>query len=76
MSTGKTHLVEKVGIYTPKEQETPSLNTGEVGFLVAGIKDIYGLQWGYRLLWLITLLLKCYRALKQSSLEFLQVFIP
>lgn len=42
MSTGKTHLVEKVGIYTPKEQETPSLNTGEVGFLVAGIKDIYG----------------------------------
>lgn len=42
MSTGKTHLAEKVGIYTPKEQETPSLNTGEVGFLVAGIKDIYG----------------------------------
>ncbi len=42
MSTGKAHLAEKVGIYTPKEQETPSLNTGEVGFLVAGIKDIYG----------------------------------
>jgi len=42
MSTGKTHLAEKVGIYTPKERERPSLETGEVGFLVAGIKDIYG----------------------------------
>ena len=42
MSTGKTHLAEKMGIYTPKERERPSLETGEVGFLVAGIKDIYG----------------------------------
>ncbi|KAF3978392.1 MAG: elongation factor 4 [Methylococcales symbiont of Iophon sp. n. MRB-2018] len=42
MSTGKAYLAEKIGIFTPKEQETLVLNTGEVGFLVAGIKDIYG----------------------------------
>ncbi len=42
MSTGKTYLAEKIGIYTPKQKETDVLSTGEVGFIVAGIKDIYG----------------------------------
>ena len=42
MSTGKTHLAEKVGIFTPKKKQTDVLHVGEVGFLVAGIKDIYG----------------------------------
>lgn len=42
MSTGKIHLVDAVGIFDPKRFEKPSLNTGEVGFVVAGIKDIYG----------------------------------
>jgi len=42
MSTGKNYLAEKVGIYTPKQYDTDVLNTGEVGFIVAGIKDIYG----------------------------------
>jgi len=42
MSTGKTFLAEKVGVFTPKRVEKDILNTGEVGFLVAGIKDIFG----------------------------------
>ncbi len=42
MSTGKTYLAEKIGIYTPKQTDTGVLNCGEVGFIVAGIKDIYG----------------------------------
>ncbi len=42
MSTGKTYLVEKIGVYTPKQVDTQTLNAGEVGFIVAGIKDIYG----------------------------------
>ena len=42
MSTGKSYLAEKIGIYTPKQEDTNALNTGEVGFIVAGIKDIYG----------------------------------
>jgi GTP-binding protein LepA len=42
MSTGKSYLAEKVGVYTPKQKDTNVLNIGEVGFIVAGIKDIYG----------------------------------
>ena len=42
MSTGKTYLAERIGVYTPKQKDTDVLNTGEVGFIVAGIKDIYG----------------------------------
>jgi len=42
MSTGKSYLAERVGVYTPKQLDTNELNTGEVGFIVAGIKDIYG----------------------------------
>ena len=42
MSTGKSFLVEKVGVFTPKRQEKEVLNTGEVGFIVAAIKDIFG----------------------------------
>jgi len=42
MSTGKAHLVDSVGVFTPKRLEKNELKTGEVGFVVAGIKDIYG----------------------------------
>ncbi len=42
MSTGKTHLVDKVGIFTPKAEDKDTLRAGEVGFVIAGIKDIYG----------------------------------
>ncbi len=42
MSTGRNFLVEKVGVFTPKREERPSLNPGEVGYVIAGIKDIDG----------------------------------
>lgn len=42
MSTGKTHIVDQVGIFTPKRQPTQVLSAGEVGFVVAGIKEIFG----------------------------------
>ncbi len=42
MSTGKSFLAEGVGVFTPKRTEKEVLKTGEVGFLVAGIKDIFG----------------------------------
>jgi len=42
MSTGKSFQVEKLGVYTPKQLEKEGLSTGEVGFIVAGIKDIFG----------------------------------
>jgi GTP-binding protein LepA len=42
MSTGRTHLVDRVGRFTPKMRDTDILGTGEVGFLIAGIKEIDG----------------------------------
>jgi GTP-binding protein LepA len=51
MSTGKSFLVEKVGVFTPKRLEKDMLNTGEVGFVVAGIKDIFGAPVGDTITW-------------------------
>ena len=42
MSTGRAHQADSVGVFTPKKTERQALGTGEVGFLVAGIKDIDG----------------------------------
>jgi len=41
-STGKMHQVDSVGVFTPKHTETADLKAGEVGFVIAGIKDIHG----------------------------------
>lgn len=42
MSTGRHFQVEKLGTFTPKPLECEVLKAGDVGFLVAGIKDIDG----------------------------------
>ncbi|MSR14447.1 MAG: elongation factor 4 [Gammaproteobacteria bacterium] len=42
MSTGRDSGVDQVGIFTPKRVVKDRLKTGEVGFVVAGIKDING----------------------------------
>ncbi len=41
-SIGKAHIVDSVGVFTPKRKKTDMLRAGEVGFVVAGIKDIHG----------------------------------
>ena len=42
MSTGRAFQVESVGIFTPKRSDRPALEAGEVGYVIAGIKDIDG----------------------------------
>ncbi|KTD65699.1 translation elongation factor 4 [Legionella spiritensis] len=42
MSTGRSHEVDQVGIFTPKRTRMEILQAGEVGYVVAGIKDIHG----------------------------------
>lgn len=42
MSTGRSHLVDHVGIFTPKRKDTDALRAGEVGYVIAGIKEIEG----------------------------------
>ncbi len=41
-SLGKVHQIDSVGIFTPNRKETHELLAGEVGFIVAGIKDVKG----------------------------------
>jgi GTP-binding protein LepA len=40
MSTKRHHQVDDVGVFTPKRESRDSLNTGQVGYIIAGIKDI------------------------------------
>jgi len=42
MSTGRSHGVDRLGRFTPKSIAEPLLATGDVGFVVAGIKEIDG----------------------------------
>ncbi|NEN75678.1 elongation factor 4 [Pelistega sp. NLN82] len=40
MATGASHLVEQIGVFTPKSSSRPQLSAGEVGFVIAGIKEL------------------------------------
>ena len=40
MATGAEHLCEQVGVFTPKSRQRESLSAGEVGFIIAGIKEL------------------------------------
>lgn len=42
LSNNEEHLVDEVGVFTPKREVTDSLKAGEVGFMIANIKDIHG----------------------------------
>nr|VFJ43785.1 MAG: GTP-binding protein LepA [Candidatus Kentron sp. DK] len=42
MSTGASYQVDKVGVFTPKKQELARLEAGDVGFVIAGIKEVEG----------------------------------
>ncbi len=42
MSTGRVFQVEKVGVFTPKRTDRPLLSTGDVGYVIAGIKEVDG----------------------------------
>jgi GTP-binding protein LepA len=46
MSNGTAHLCEQVGVFTPKSQIRDSLSAGEVGFIIAGIKELKAAQVG------------------------------
>ena len=42
MSSQRSHIADRVGCFTPKMDDRDTLKTGEVGFVIAGIKDIDG----------------------------------
>ncbi len=40
MANGSSHLVEHVGVFSPKSVDRPDLSAGQVGFVIAGIKEL------------------------------------
>ena len=40
MSTNQDYIVEKVGVFTPKQKDILELNAGEIGFIITGIKNL------------------------------------
>ncbi len=46
MASGAVHGCEHVGVFTPKSRNTESLSAGEVGFIIAGIKELKDAQVG------------------------------
>ena len=40
MSNNQEHLIEKVGVFTPKPNDIEELNAGEIGFIITGIKSL------------------------------------
>ncbi len=40
MSTNQEYMVEKVGVFTPKPKDINKLNSGEIGFIITGIKNL------------------------------------
>ena len=50
MSNNQEHLIEKVGVFTPKPTDIDELNSGEIGFIITGIKSlIRNKSWGYNM---------------------------
>ena len=46
MSTCKDYIVDDLGIFTPKKTSKKELHAGEVGYIIAGIKDIFAVPVG------------------------------
>jgi GTP-binding protein LepA len=46
MANGSSHLCEQVGVFTPKAQGREQLSAGEVGFVIAGVKELQAAKVG------------------------------
>ena len=46
MATGAVYNADKVGVFTPTDSERPALETGEVGYIIAGIKELQAAKVG------------------------------
>ena len=46
IATGAEYVIEKIGYFTPKMENTDCLNTGEIGFIITGMKTIHDCKVG------------------------------
>ena len=40
MSNNQEHVIERVGVFTPKPNDIGELNSGEIGYIITGIKSL------------------------------------
>ena len=40
ISNNSTHIIEKVGVFTPKPKDVDEISSGEIGFIITGIKNL------------------------------------
>ncbi len=76
MSTGRTYEVDQVGIFTPKRTKLDVLQAGEVGYVVAGIKEIQGAPVGDTLTLEKIRRRNLYQAFNELNLRFMLAFFP
>ena len=69
MSNNQEHVIEKVGVFTPKPLDIAELNSGEIGFIITGIKSLSETKVGDTICDASTIQFKnLYQVLNQASL--------
>ena len=76
MSTNQEYIVEKVGVFTPKPKDIDELNSGEIGFIITGIKVLSETKVGDTICDAHKPLLRLYQDLNQvNQLYFVDYFL-
>ena len=74
MSNNQKHLIEKVGVFTPKPIDIEELNSGEIGFITTGIKSLSETKVGDTIWMLMIQLMILCQVLNQVNLLFCGLF--
>ena len=76
MSTNQEYIVEKVGVFTPKPKDIDELKSGEIGFIITGIKNLSETKVGDTICDATKPIKKHYQALNQvNRLFFVDYFL-
>ena len=75
MASGKSYEVSEVGVFHPEMVEIDNLSAGEIGYIIAGIKEIQEAKVGDRSQMLKILLINLYLDIKKLNLWFMLDFI-
>ena len=75
MSNNTEHTIEKVGVFTPKPKDVDKISSGEIGFIITGIKNLSDTKVGDTICDLQILLINLYQDLNQvNQLFFVDYF--
>ena len=74
MSNNQEYLIEKVGVFTPKPNDIEELNSGEIGFIITGIKSLSETKVGDTICKAAILLMILYQVLSQANLSCFVVY--